>query len=91
MKELMPLEILSHIEGATVSKSVEQLFEKLRKVKMENNEDDIIDRYLDNAISSEELREDIVIEASEIEKRLIIANFPSEKDNYLVVPKVIEE
>ena len=53
-----------------------------------------------NAISVDDLREDIVVEASAEEKRLIIDNFPNEKNtctvyevrgNYLVVPRVIEE
>jgi len=91
MKELTPLEILSHIEGATASMSVEKLFNTLRDVETETKEDVIIDRLLGNPISAAELREDIVVEASDDEKCLIIANFPSEKENYLVVPKVIEE
>jgi len=44
-----------------------------------------------NAITTEDLREDVVVEASEVEKRLIIDHFPNEKNNYLVVPRVIEE
>ena len=46
---------------------------------------------LSNAVTTDDLREDIVVEASDAEKRLIIDNFPKEKDNYLVVPRVIEE
>jgi len=42
-------------------------------------------------ISTDDLREDIVVEASDAEKRLIIDNFPNKKNNYLVVPRVIEE
>ena len=44
-----------------------------------------------NAVTADDLREDIVIEVSDAEKRLIIDGFPSEKNNCLVVPKVIEE
>jgi len=91
MKELMPLEILSNIEGVTSSKSIDQLFETIRKVETEKTNDDFIDRLSVNAITTDDLREDIVVPASDVEKRLIIANFPNEKNNYLIVPKVIEE
>ena len=43
------------------------------------------------AISSYDLREDIVVEASDAEKQRIIDSFPQKKNNYLMVPKVIEE
>ena len=46
---------------------------------------------IEGAISSENLREDIVVEASAAEKQHIINNFPKKKNNYSVVPKVIEE
>jgi len=91
MKELMPLEILSNIEGVTSSKSIDQLFETIRKVETEKTNDDFIDRLSINVITTDDLREDIVVPASDVEKRLIIANFPNEKNNYLIVPKVIEE
>jgi len=44
-----------------------------------------------NVVSTDDLREDIVVEASDVEKRRIIDSFPKEKNNYLVVPRVIEE
>ena len=46
---------------------------------------------LSNAVTTEDLREDVIVEASDAEKQLIIDNFSEKKDNYLVVPKVIEE
>ena len=46
---------------------------------------------LSNAVTTENLREDVIVEASDAEKQCIIDNFPNQKDNYLVVPKVIEE
>ena len=46
---------------------------------------------LSNAVSTDDLREDTIIEVPDSEKRLIIDSFPNEKNNYLVVPKVIEE
>ncbi len=91
MNELTPLETLSNIEGATTSEAVENLFNTLRDVKMDLNGNELASLLSGNAVTTDDLREDVVIEASETEKRLIIANFPSQKDNYLVVPKVIEE
>jgi len=46
---------------------------------------------IEGAILLEDLREDVVVEASDVEKQRIIDNFPKGKNNYLVVPKVIEE
>ena len=43
------------------------------------------------AITTNDLRNDNVVEASDAEKRRIITDFPKEKNNYLVVPRVIEE
>ena len=42
-------------------------------------------------ITTDDLRYDIVVEASDDEKQSIIDSFPNEKNNYLVVPRVIEE
>ena len=88
MKELTSLELLSNIEGATSSEAVEQLFETIR-----NGEtgEDVIGLLSGNAVSTDALREDIVVEASAVEKQLIIDNFPEQKNNYLVVPKVMDE
>ena len=83
--------MLSNIEGATSSEAIEQLFDTLRKAEAGNNTFDEINLLAGNAISSETLREDIAIGASAVEKQLIMDNFPKQKDNYLVVPKVIEE
>ena len=91
MDELTSLEMLSNIKGATSSEAIEQFFETLRNAATEKNKADLIDLLSGNAISSEELREDVAVETSAIEKQLIIDNFPKQKDNYLVVPKVIEE
>ena len=52
---------------------------------------------LKTPITTEDLREDVVVEASDVEKQRIIDNFPKEntvyevRGNYLVVPRVIEE
>ena len=77
MNELTSFENLSNIKGTISSE--------------EKNKIDLIDRLSQNAISVEELREDIVMEATTVEKQRIIDNFPNKKNNYLVVPKVIEE
>jgi len=37
------------------------------------------------------LRDDVVINSPQIEKQIIIENFPKEKNGFLVVSKVIEE
>jgi len=42
-------------------------------------------------ITTDDLRDDIVVGVSCIEKQSIIDSFPNEKNNYLVVPRVIEE
>ena len=73
MKELISLETPSNIDGAASSGAIEQLFETIQKVEVED------------------LRDDVIVEVSDAEKRLIIDSFPNEKNNYLVVPKVIEE
>jgi Asp-tRNA(Asn)/Glu-tRNA(Gln) amidotransferase C subunit len=41
-------------------------------------------------VSVNDLREDVVIASSAMEKQLIIENFPSKKNGFLVVAKVIE-
>jgi len=91
MDELTSLEMLTNIKGATSSEAIEQLFDTLRNATTEKGKDDEINLLARNAISTEELREDVAVETSAVEKELIIANFPKQKDNYLVVPKVIEE
>jgi len=91
MQELISLENLSNIEGETTLEAVEQLFETLRQVETGSNKDDFISLSSGIVMTTDDLREDRVVEASEAEKRLIIDNFPSQKNIYLIVPKVIEE
>ena len=91
MSELRSLEILSNIKDASSSKSVEQLFDIVRTVVSDQDNNDF-DKYIsDNAVTTNELREDIAIEPNETERQIILNNFPLNKNNYLVVPKVIEE
>ena len=88
MSELTSLEILTNIKDAITNGSVGQLFGIVRAEVPEQNDVDFIP---DNAVLTNELREDIAIESSETERQIIIENFPLSKNNYLVVPKVIEE
>ena len=41
-------------------------------------------------MSVSNLREDVVIESSAMEKQIILENFPNKKNGFLVVAKVIE-
>lgn len=50
----------------------------------------IQDDVSSKSVTINELRADVVIESSETERKNIIDHFPSSKNNYLVVPKVIE-
>ncbi len=89
MGKEMTLDVLSSIKGAEASQVVEDLFEVIKKGHLtdENNNNS----HTINAVTIDDLRTDEVINSSEIERNLIIENFPNEKNNFLVVPKVIEE
>ena len=88
MEKLMSLEMLSNIKGVNSSEAIEKLFDIVRNATVaapDNNS------YSNHIVTVDELREDWVEEASTLEKQLIIDNFPDQKNNYLIVPKVIEE
>jgi len=88
----MPLEILASIKGATSSDAVNELFEVIRKaVPNEGRSSGTQEVPATGGISLDELRRDEVVESPENQRKLIIKNFPSEKNGYLVVPKVIED
>jgi Asp-tRNA(Asn)/Glu-tRNA(Gln) amidotransferase C subunit len=87
----MSLEVLSNIKDATSSESVDKLFGKVRAAVSGQNKVDFVELMMDSAVSLNDLRDDVVIESSESERQTIIDNFPVVKNNYLVVPKVIEE
>ena len=91
MSELTPLEILTHIKDAAVSESMGQLFEFVRTAIPDEVDPNFIEHLTGSAVTTDELREDIVVESSETERQIMIDNFPLSKKNYLVVPKVIEE
>lgn len=87
MGKEMTLDVLSSIKGAEASQVVEDLFEVIKKGNLNNTNS----ASVHNAVSIDDLRPDVVMESSEAERNLIIENFPNEKNNFLVVPKVIEE
>jgi Asp-tRNA(Asn)/Glu-tRNA(Gln) amidotransferase C subunit len=91
MNELTSLEILTNIKDAAASESVGQLFGIIRAAVPEQDNVDFVELMSGNAVAPNELREDVVIESSETERQIMINNFPASKNNYLVVPKVIEE
>lgn len=88
MGKEMTLDVLSSIKGAQSSQVVEDLFEKIKKGHVSENS---TLSNNGNAVSINELRADEAILSSKEEREIIIENFPNSKDNFLVVPKVIEE
>jgi Asp-tRNA(Asn)/Glu-tRNA(Gln) amidotransferase C subunit len=89
MSKTMTLDVLSSIKGAKSSTAVDALFEEIKKAQ--SADFNLKESIIKNAVSLNNLRTDVVIESSEIEKRIIKANFPIEKNGYLVVSKVIED
>ncbi|MCP4522549.1 MAG: hypothetical protein GY827_12785 [Cytophagales bacterium] len=85
----MTLEVLSSIKGATSSEAVDELFKNIKNAHLDTEGNDLLANNA-NVVSLEDLREDTVIESSEIERNIIKENFPQEKNGYLVVSKVIE-
>ena len=91
MSELTSLEILTNMKDAVASEAVGRLFGMVRTAVPERDGVDFVDFFAANAATTNDLREDIAIETSQTEREIIIDNFPLSKNNYLVVPKVIEE
>ena len=84
----MTVDVLSSIKGAQESETVNKLFEVIKNANKTNNS---FNSNHNNAVTLDDLREDVVIDSSQAEKQIIIENFPKEKNGYLVVSKVIEE
>ncbi|KAB1067675.1 hypothetical protein F6U93_08690 [Tamlana haliotis] len=84
----MTVDVLSSIKGAQPSETVNKLFEVIKNANLTNN-NSFNNNH--NCVSLNNLREDVVIDSSPLEKQIIIENFPKEKNGYLVVSKVIEE
>ncbi|WP_187269397.1 Asp-tRNA(Asn)/Glu-tRNA(Gln) amidotransferase subunit GatC [Algibacter pacificus] len=89
MSKIMTVDILSSIKGAQPSQAVNKLFDVIKNAQPTNN--NTSNNNHNNSVSINDLRDDVVIESSAIEKQIIIENFPKEKNGYLVVSKVIEE
>jgi Asp-tRNA(Asn)/Glu-tRNA(Gln) amidotransferase C subunit len=89
MSKIMTVDVLSSIKGAQPSESVNKLFEAIKNANSTKN--NFFNIKHNNAVSLNDLREDVVIDSPQIEKQIIIENFPREKNGYLVVSKVIEE
>ena len=87
MSKMMTVDVLSSIKGAKPSETVNKLFDVIKNANINNKA--IVENK--NAVFLDDLREDVVVDSSEIEKQIIIENFPKEKNGYLVVAKVIEE
>lgn len=85
MNKIMTVDILSSIKGAKPSEAVNKLFEVIKNANKSKTS------LHNNSVSLNDLREDIVIESSAIEKQIIKENFPKEKNGFLVVAKVIED
>ena len=84
----MTVDILSSIKGAQPSEAVNKLFDVIKNAQPTNNNS--LNNVNYNCVSINNLREDVVIESSAIEKEIILENFPNKKNGYLVVAKVIE-
>jgi len=89
MSKIMTVDILSSIKGAQPSEAVNKLFEVIKNAA--TNNDSSFNKVINNAVTLDDLRDDIVIESSLLEKQIIKENFPKEKNGYLVVSKVIED
>lgn len=85
----MTVDILSSIKGAKPSEAVSKLFDVIKNAQPTTN--NAFNNTNNNAVSINDLRDDVVIESSAIEKQIIKENFPNAKNGFLVVAKVIEE
>ena len=84
----MTVDILSSIKGAQPSESVNKLFDVIKNAVPSNAT--TLNNVIHNCVSVSNLREDVVIESSAMEKQIIVENFPNKKNGFLVVAKVIE-
>ncbi len=89
MKE-MTLEELSSIRGAVSSEAIEELFNSIKSANPKLDENSVFSKKVD-AVDLDSLRDDVVAKSSIIERKIIVDNFPKEKNGFLVVLKVIED
>lgn len=90
MSKIMTVDILSSIKGAKPSEAVNQLFDVIKNAQPTTNSNSL-NNVNNNAVSLNDLREDVVVLSSELERQIIKENFPKEKNGFLVVAKVIED
>ena len=88
MSKIMTVDVLSSIKDAKPSESVNQLFDSIKNATTKNESKT---NTLNVVVSINDLREDVIVSSSEIEKQIIIDNFPKQKKRFLVVSKIIEE
>lgn len=81
----MTVDVLSSIKGAKESEAVNQLFEVIKNANVEKAGSKL------NAVEINDLREDVVVKSSDLERQIIKDNFPKQKNGFLVVDKIIEE
>jgi Asp-tRNA(Asn)/Glu-tRNA(Gln) amidotransferase C subunit len=86
MSKIMTVDILSSIKGAKPSQAVNELFDVIKNANPTSSN---LIQYK-NAVSLDDLREDIVVKSAVIEREIIKENFPRKKDGYLVVAKIID-
>jgi len=81
----MTVDVLSSIKGAKESEAVNKLFDVIKNANVEKAVSKL------NAVEISDLRDDVVVESSDLEKQIIKDNFPKQKNGFLVVDKIIEE
>jgi aspartyl/glutamyl-tRNA(Asn/Gln) amidotransferase C subunit len=91
MEKIMPLELLASIKGARSSEDVAELFSVILKAVPDDGGEDTQRPVMEQAVTVENLRNDEVRECPAAQKEIIRANFPEQKDGFLVVPKVIDD
>ena len=80
MSKTMTVDILSSIKGAQPSESVNQLFDVIKNALPSN--DNALNNVNHNCVSVSDLRGDVVVESSAMEKQLILENFPNKKNGF---------
>ena len=83
MNKTMTVDILSSIKGAQPSESVNKLFDVIKNAVPTNNNS--LNNVNHNCVSVSDLREDVVIESSAIERQLILENFPNKKNGFFAL------
>ena len=78
MNKTMTVDILSSIKGAQPSESVNQLFDVIKNAVPSNAT--TLNNVNHNCVSVSNLREDVVIESSAMEKQIILENVPNKKN-----------